>query len=403
MSAPSRAAALVILAGISAALHVGKLPPAIPVLRDALGVTLMEAGFLLSLVQLAGMTLGLLTGLAADAIGLKRMIVTGLIVLSVASALGAEATSPAGLLVLRACEGFGFLLASLPAPALIRRLITGSELPRMLGWWGAYMPIGTASALLVGPAVMAGAGWPWWWRALALVSLAMAAWLALALPASLDRPVAAAAAQAVPPWRRTLRAPGPWLAAIAFAFYSAQWLAVIGFLPSIYAQAGLPAAGAAVATALAAGSNAAGNIASGRLLGRGWRAPSLLWIGYGAMALGALLAFAPAAGDGAGLLPFIGVLLFSSVGGLIPGTLFALAVRLAPDDATVSTTVGWMQQWSSFGQFAGPPAVAWVAARAGWGATWWVTVAFAACGGLVTWRVAAALRREAISTVRADT
>ena len=36
----SRAAALVVLAGVSAALHVGKLPPAIPLLRDALGVTL---------------------------------------------------------------------------------------------------------------------------------------------------------------------------------------------------------------------------------------------------------------------------------------------------------------------------------------------------------------------------
>ncbi len=45
-----------------ARLHVGKLPPAIPVLRDALGVTLLQAGFLLSLVQLAGMTLGLAVG-----------------------------------------------------------------------------------------------------------------------------------------------------------------------------------------------------------------------------------------------------------------------------------------------------------------------------------------------------
>jgi hypothetical protein len=46
-------ALLVVLGGVSAALHVGKLPTAIPVLRDALGVTLVQAGFLLSLVQLA--------------------------------------------------------------------------------------------------------------------------------------------------------------------------------------------------------------------------------------------------------------------------------------------------------------------------------------------------------------
>jgi len=53
------------LAGVAAALHVGKLPPALPVLRDVFALTLVEAGFLLSLVQFAGMTLGLVVGLAA--------------------------------------------------------------------------------------------------------------------------------------------------------------------------------------------------------------------------------------------------------------------------------------------------------------------------------------------------
>ncbi|HNM56626.1 MAG TPA: MFS transporter, partial [Thauera aminoaromatica] len=49
--APSAAAGVppafvVIIAGMVAALHIGKIPPAIPVLRDALGVSLVEAGFL---------------------------------------------------------------------------------------------------------------------------------------------------------------------------------------------------------------------------------------------------------------------------------------------------------------------------------------------------------------------
>ena len=40
-------ALVVVLAGISAALHIGKLPPALPVLREQLHVSLMQAGFLL--------------------------------------------------------------------------------------------------------------------------------------------------------------------------------------------------------------------------------------------------------------------------------------------------------------------------------------------------------------------
>ena len=44
-----------------------------------------------------------------------------------------------------------------------------------------------------------------------------------------------------PEWRLVLRA-WPWLLALSFCVYSAQWLAVVGFLPSIYAGLGLPAA-----------------------------------------------------------------------------------------------------------------------------------------------------------------
>jgi MFS family permease len=183
---------------------------------------------------------------------------------------------------------------------------------------------------------------------------------------------------------RTVRSPGPWLASTAFAVYSAQWLAVIGFLPTIYAQAGLAAALTAVATALAAAVNMVGNIGSGRLLQRGWSAPLLLQCGYAAMAVGAVVAFAPwsdADTTGVAAVRYAGVLLFSAVGGLVPGTLFSLAVRVAPDDSSVSTTVGWMQQWSSFGQFVGPPVAAWAAARAGgWHVTWWITGALAAAG-----------------------
>jgi len=51
---------LVVLAGVAGALHVGKLAPAIPALRAALDVTLVQAGFLLSAVQMAGMLLGVL-------------------------------------------------------------------------------------------------------------------------------------------------------------------------------------------------------------------------------------------------------------------------------------------------------------------------------------------------------
>jgi MFS transporter, CP family, cyanate transporter len=75
---------------------------------------------------------------------------------------------------------------------------------------------------------------------------------------------------------------------------------------------------------------------------------------------------------------------FSMLGGLIPATLFSIVVRIAPNEYTVATTVGWMQQWSAFGQFVGPPLVAWVASRiGGWQFTWFVTGACSLLGLLL--------------------
>ena len=381
----TRAAWVVIAAGVAAALHVGKLSPALPVLSEALGVTLLQAGFLLSLVQLAGMSLGLLVGLSADTLGLKRSMVGGLLLLTLASLLGGWARDAQTLLFLRAVEGLGFLLVSMPAPSLIRHLVPADRLSAMLGLWGAYMPLGTALALLCGPLVIAVAGWAFWWWLLATITLVMGVGVLQWVPADQRHASAGTAsdAQITAGWwdrlRQTLHAPGPWLVALSFAMYSGQWLAVIGFLPTIYAQAGVAGGLIAVLTALVAGVNMVGNIASGRLLSRGVRPQVLLYTGFSVMGLGTLLAFAvwPMNADGAGLpaaLRFIAVLLFSMLGGMIPGTLFSLAVRLAPGAGTVSTTVGWMQQWASFGQFAGPPLVAWVASRVGgWHWTWSVT------------------------------
>jgi MFS family permease len=383
-SGPSRAALIVIAGGVCAALHIGKLPPAIPALREALALSLVQAGFLLSLVQAAGMTLGLAFGVVADSLGGRRSMLLGLAVLAAASALGGMAPGVGALLALRAVEGFGFLLVVLPAPGLVRALVAPQQVNRMLGWWGAYMPLATALALLLGPLCIAAVGWRGWWWLLAGVTAAMAWLLARGVPvSSRAEPSAAPVGMA---WtqrlRLTLAAPGPWLVAITFALYAGQWLAVIGFLPVIVAQAGIPAAATGVLTALAAAANMLGNIASGRLLQRGVPASRLLAAGFIAMALGAAATFA---GAGSGGLPpalrYAAVLLFSGVGGLIPATLFSLAVRVAPGAHTLSTTVGWVQQWSSLGQFAGPPLVAWVASLAGgWQFTWLATGACSLAG-----------------------
>lgn len=379
-------AVLIVLVGVVSALHVGKLPPAIPVLAEGLGLTLVQGGFLLSIIQLAGMAMGAVAGTLADRLGPRRIMLLGLTLLGLGSLLGALAPSAQALLLTRAIEGMGFLLAVLPAPVLLRReLHVPAALQKALGFWGAYMSIGTASALLMAPLLYQWLGWRWTWALLAVCvfGCACAVWRWVAPdPITQGRGVWSQLGYGL---GRTLSSSGPWLVALAFLVYSGQWLAVVGFLPTIYVQAGWPPGWIGPLTALAAGVNLFGNIAAGRLLARGVAPARLLWTGYGVMAAGAFLAFS-------GLVPpaaqYLAVLGFSALGGLIPGTLFTLGVHFAPSPQTVTTTVGWVQQLSSLGQFASPPLVAWLAAtHGGWQLTWVFNLLCCLCGAWLAWRL----------------
>ena len=362
MSDPSR---LIFAAGVVAALHVTKLPPAVPALQEALGVTLVQAGFLLSLVQLAGMTLGVACGAWADGLGAKRSMGIGLMLLAAASTLGGFAQSVVSLMCLRAVEGLGFLLVVLPGPGWMRRVAPPQRLAAALGLWSAYMPTATALALLIGPLFTTELGWRWWWWAMAALTLAMA-W-ALSRVAYDERPRATTLEpQFLQRLQQTLRAPGPWLVAAVFALYAFQWLAVIGFLPTVYRQAGLSPAATGVLTALVAAVNIVGNVGAGRLLQQGQPATRLLRTGFVIMAVAALGLYAGAGEQGLSpTLRYVCALAFSIGGGLIPATLFTLAVRVAPGPQTTSTTLGWVQQGSALGQFCGPPLVAGVASMVG--------------------------------------
>ncbi|HWS75748.1 MAG TPA: MFS transporter, partial [Quisquiliibacterium sp.] len=166
MTSPRLPPTLVVyLAGLAAAVNVGKLPPALPALQAGLGVSLVQSGLLVSAFQVGGMCLGLFGGLLADRFGLRRSMGCGLALLAVAGGAGALAGDVLLLMTLRAVESAGFVLCVLPGPALLRRV---TPLPRMnvaLGVWGSYMPAGMAAALVLAPWLIETGGWrlAWWW------------------------------------------------------------------------------------------------------------------------------------------------------------------------------------------------------------------------------------------------
>ncbi|MCL4744768.1 MAG: MFS transporter [Burkholderiaceae bacterium] len=384
-----RAVAAVIFAGVAAALNIGKLPPALPVLQQSLGMTLVQASFLVSAFQAAGMCFGLFGGVLADRFGARRAMACGLAVLLLAGAAGAMASSVGALLALRALESAGFILTVLPGPALLRRVVRPQTMSLALGFWGTYMPTGMSLALVLTPWLIALRDWQLaWWFAAAGAALALALLLRVLPP---DPPRERAEPRALRYALDTVRSRAPWLLAAAFALYAGQFIAVFSFLPTVYQQAGIAATLAGSLTAFGVAVNLGGNIVAGLLLHRGFTRQALMAAASVAMAVFAVLAFDPRVPFAA---RYAAIVVFSAFGGLIPGTLFATAPRFAPYPGAVSSATGLMMQGSSFGQFVSPPLVAWVASAAGgWQLTGWVTGAFALANVLVAAMIGSEDRR----------
>src|ERR1700755_62316 len=113
---------LLVAAGIVAAFHVGKVPPALPSIRADLGASLRQAGWLLSTVNLITAVGGMAIALTADRLGHRRLVIFGTGLSLLASLLGSFAPGVDSLLVSRVFEGLGFITVVVAIPTLLLRL-----------------------------------------------------------------------------------------------------------------------------------------------------------------------------------------------------------------------------------------------------------------------------------------
>jgi len=77
------AVVLALLAGLIAAGHVGKLPPALPFIRADLGLDIITAGWLASTFSATGMTIAIFLGAVADRLNHWRLAIGGLALMAV--------------------------------------------------------------------------------------------------------------------------------------------------------------------------------------------------------------------------------------------------------------------------------------------------------------------------------
>jgi cyanate permease len=372
---------ILIVAGVACAMQIGKVPPALSLLRADLGVGLVTSAWILSMFSALGALFGSLAGLLADRFGSPRVTVASLLVMALAAAIGGAAHSASVLLVSRALEGSGFVVTVVAIPSLLIAAAAERDWRMVPSLWGTYMPVGIAAALAVAPLILSGFGWRGWWQ----FNAALLAALALAVAWSNARSRALGLRRA-PPSAGTLRAllrqPRALLLAIAFACYTFQFLSVLGFLPTILQERGASPTAAAALTAAAVLANAVGNLSAGWLFTRGAAPRALICSGMIGMALAELVVYSPWFSSS---IQFTAAIAFSTVAGVVPASIFTAIPAVAPANAR-SSMMGMAVQASHIGQLVGPPTVAAVAAAVGgWAATPLVLVPFAAAGLVAAW------------------
>jgi MFS family permease len=376
-------AALLIGAGIVAACQIGKAFIAMPLIVAELHIGVDVGSMILAVVALTGAVGAMPVSMVLRRLGARRALILGLVAIGAGSAIGAAASGPALLIASRAIEGLGLLATVLVIPDLLQQAVAQRDRDLMLAIWGTYMPIGTVLMLLLGPGLPA-IGWRPLWILDAALPIAYAGLCFLRFGLG-ER--GARGSSLLSDIEALFRARGCLYLALAFGLYSFCYVAVAGFMPLLLVtELHLSVAAAGLFTTAAVAANVAGNVTAGILLRAGvpiWANVAMSFVTYG---VASLIIFASGAAGG---LVAVTAALTLGIGGLTPGSIFAAVPRFAPNPALVTPTVGLIQQASNIGQFIGPLATGFVAARLGWPAVPFVMIP-AACAGFA---IAVGIRR----------
>ena len=363
-----KAASTALLLGVMAAIFIGKLPPAIPVLRAEFGLTLAQSAWMVSMFNTLGVVASIFMGLITARAGAWRLCMAGAAAMLLGALAGAFAPSATLLLLSRLLEGSGFLCIVVAAPGLLMLATADTDRKRVFSFWGAYMPTGTTLGMLLAPLLIAAHGWRALWALTAVLALAA---LVLLLARKRDfappAPVSGAAhgaasgaappaaARAAPSWRASagpLKKSGPWWISAAFGCYAFNYYAIMVWLPTfMVGERQTPLLTAALLTALVVAVNIPGNLVGGMLMQRGVARGTNVCAAGVATALTALMIFSPALPDA---LRYLACVAFSFTVGVLPGSVMSAAQTHAANPAQVGTIQGMINQGSNIGQFISP-------------------------------------------------
>ncbi|WP_434922813.1 MFS transporter [Glutamicibacter sp. PAEs-4] len=170
------------LAGFTTAFGAHGIAAALGTETDNLGLTFAALGLILATYDIAEVILKPVFGALSDRIGVKPVIVGGLLVFAAASLLGAFAASPLLLAMARLAQGAAAAGFSPASSSAVARMVGPSLAGRYFGKYGSWKGLGYAGGPLLGAALITWAGLPALFLVLAVLSLGATLWTALHMP-----------------------------------------------------------------------------------------------------------------------------------------------------------------------------------------------------------------------------
>ncbi len=247
-SAPPRLAPLY-LAGFTTAFGAHGIAAALGAETADIGWTLLAFGFTLALYDLAEVLLKPLFGALSDRIGVRPVIVGGLLAFSAFSVVGAVVPGMLGLVIGRVGQGAAASAFSPSSSAAVARLTDDASRGRYFGRYGSWKSLGYALGPMLGAILVVWGGMPALFWALAALGLVAAAWVALAVPAV---PVLPRKRVTVVDLGRELIAPGFLVPTLVLAATTGALAVAVGFLPLLGRELGIDTIGSmALVTVLA--------------------------------------------------------------------------------------------------------------------------------------------------------
>lgn len=172
--------AIIIIAwfgGVALATAQNKVPPIMPTIMDAFGITESTAGWLTSVFTIIGMATAIPAAGMVRKMGTKMTGTFALGCATLGSLLGVFAHGLTFLMITRIIEGIGVGLIAVVGPVIISEWFPPEKRGGPMGLWGAWMGTSQTLLFLIGGTLVAKGGWQAvWWFSFIFCAIILVLW-----------------------------------------------------------------------------------------------------------------------------------------------------------------------------------------------------------------------------------